>query len=145
MAQPLQSSQSSTDAFVHNVIQQDRTKLLDLTSRNPLISFKHSERSRSHIRIVEEIPERLFNKFVAGRELSFKPLPDPELTPRSEEASFFVDLLRRTRAEDSAYKKALSELGPNAQPARIRELRGTFETASGQNSGSLLSSPRGIP
>jgi very-short-patch-repair endonuclease len=127
MAQPAESSQSSTDAFVRNVVQQDRTKLLDLTSRNPLISFRHSERSRSHIGIIEEIPERLFNRLVAGKELSFKPLPDPELTPRSEEASFFVDLLRRTKSEDSAYKKALSELGPNAsarQKQRIeREVR----------------------
>jgi hypothetical protein len=44
----------TTDTFVREIIQRYRTKLLDLTSRNPLISFKHSERSRSQIRVVGE-------------------------------------------------------------------------------------------
>jgi hypothetical protein len=127
MAPPIEPVQSSTDAFVRNVIQQDRAKLLDLTSRNPLISFKHSDRSRSHIRVIEEIPERLFNRLTAGRDLCFKPLPDPELTPQSEEASIFVNLLRRVKLEDSAYREKLTELGPNAserQKQRIeREIR----------------------
>lgn len=62
MARPVEPGEWSTDTFVLSIVQQDRTKLLDLTSRNPLISFKHSERSRSHIRVIEEIPEKLFNK-----------------------------------------------------------------------------------
>lgn len=127
MARPIEAGELRTDAFVLSIVQQDRTKLLDLTSRNPLISFKHSERSRSHFRVIEEIPEKLFTKLVAGKDLSFKPLPDPELTPRSEDASIFVDLLRQTKSEDRAYKEALSELGPNAsarQKQRIeREIR----------------------
>ena len=70
MAQTTGTSQSSTDAFVRQVIQQYRAKLLDLTSRNPLISFRHSERSRSHIRLIDEIPEKLFNKVVLSNDRS---------------------------------------------------------------------------
>jgi very-short-patch-repair endonuclease len=122
MARPVEPGEWSTDTFVLSIVQLDRTKLLDLTSRNPLISFKHSERSRSHIRVIEEIPERLFNKLVSGKDLSFKPLPDPELTPRSEEASIFENLLRRTKSEDRAYTEALSELGPNASTRQKQRL-----------------------
>ncbi len=127
MAQATVTKQTATDAFVRQVIQQYRTKLLDLTSRNPLISFKHSERSRNHIRVIDEIPEFLFNKLVIGKQLSFEPLPDPELTPQDESAPFFVNDLRRAKGEDSKYKESLSELGPNAsarQKQKIeRELR----------------------
>jgi very-short-patch-repair endonuclease len=122
MAQPIETDQWSTDTFVLSVVEQDRTKLLDLTSRNPLINFKHSERSRSHIRVIEEIPERLFIKLVAGKDLSFKPLPDPDLTPQSEEASIFVNLFRKAKSEDRAYREALSELGPNPSARQKQRL-----------------------
>jgi len=56
---------------VRGVIEQFRTKLLDLTGRNALISFRHSERSRSNIRVVDEIPEKLFGKLDAGKQLFF--------------------------------------------------------------------------
>jgi very-short-patch-repair endonuclease len=114
MAQQVETNQSSIDAFILEVIEQDRAKLLDLTSRNPLISFRHSDRSRSHIRIIGEIPERLFNRLISGRELAFKPLPDPELIPPMEEASIFVNLLKKAKLEDGAYKEELGQLGPNA-------------------------------
>jgi very-short-patch-repair endonuclease len=127
MPQAIEPNQPGTDAFVRDVVQKYRTKLLDLTSRNPLISFRHSERSRSHIRVIDEIPEKLFNKLVAGKELFFEPLPDPELTPRDEDTPMFMSLLRRAKAEDQAYKEALNELGPNPstrQKQKIeRELR----------------------
>lgn len=126
MAQ-ITGSQTSTDAFVREVIQQYRTKLLDLTSRNPLISFRHSDRSRTHIRVIEEIPDRLFDKLVAGKSMSFKPLPDPELAPGDEDLPMFAHPLRQAKSDDQVYKEALGQLGPNAslrQKQKIeRELR----------------------
>lgn len=113
MGQASNTGQSSTDDFVRNVIQQYRTKLLDLTGRNPLIRFRHSERSRSHIRVVDEFPEKLFGKLDAGKQLFFESLPDPELIPSDELTPMFQTLLRRGRAEDEGYRTALSELGPN--------------------------------
>ncbi len=127
MAQGTATTQPSTDEFVRNVIQKYRTKLLDLTGRNPLISFRHSERSRSHIRIIDEIPEKLFGKLEAGKQLFFEALPDPDLIPADEFSSTFQTLLRRAKTQDNAYKEALSELGPNASPRQKhkveRELR----------------------
>lgn len=127
--------QTSTDAFVRTVIQQYRAKLLDLTSRNPLISFRHSERSRSHIRVIDEIPEKLFGKVAAGKEFFFKPLPDPELEPHDEGTPMFASSLRQARLEDQAYKEALSEVGTNPSPRQLqkvdRELRNRIRAALG--------------
>jgi very-short-patch-repair endonuclease/KaiC/GvpD/RAD55 family RecA-like ATPase len=127
--------QPGTDGFVREVIQQYRTKLLDLTSRNPLISFRHSERSRSHIRVVDEIPEKLFGKLDAGKQLFFDPLPDPEPAPSDELTPMFQTLLRRAKGEDQAYKEALNELGPNPSPRQKqkveRELRNRVRSKLG--------------
>jgi very-short-patch-repair endonuclease len=54
-----------------------RTKLLDLSGRNRLLNFSHREPSRSQIRVIDEIPERLFGDLVAEKRYIFRPLPDP--------------------------------------------------------------------
>ena len=144
MAQQVETNQSSIDAFILEVIEQDRAKLLDLTSRNPLISFRHSDRSRSHIRIIGEIPERLFNRLISGRELAFKPLPDPELIPPMEEASIYVEPLRRKPSWKMELTKRNSvSLDRMLRSVRNRELKEGFEIELGQNLGSLLSSQHG--
>ena len=108
-----ETNQTGTDSFVRQVIQQYRTKLLDLTNRNPLINFRYSERSHSHIRIVDAIPERLFTKLINGDQLTFEALPDPELIPNDEKTPVFNNLLRQARSEDQNYNHAIAELGPN--------------------------------
>lgn len=113
MAQETETNQQSTDAFVLDVIEGYRKKLLDLTSRNPLISFKHSERSRSHLRVIHALPEVLFNKLVSGAELTFSPLCNPDLIPPDEDTPIFTTLLRQAKTEDQAYRESLAELGPN--------------------------------
>lgn len=52
-----------------------RARLLDLTIRNKLLHFRHT--ARSTLRIVDELPNQLFEDLVAGREFSFDPVPQP--------------------------------------------------------------------
>jgi hypothetical protein len=113
------AAQPDIDSFVRAVVQQYRSKLLDLSSRNPLISFRHSERSRSHIRIIDEIPEILFEKLTGGKQLTFSPLPDPELEPPDERSTALQAAFRRARDSDEVYKSGLAEIGPNAS-GRLR-------------------------
>ena len=54
---------------VRAALSQLRQKLLDLTARNPLISFKHGKSAR-YIRIVDELPDRLTEELYAGTSLS---------------------------------------------------------------------------
>ncbi len=125
---PVSEAQAgSLDDFIRETVQRYRTKILDLSSRNPLIQFRHSERSRSHIRIVNEIPEILFDKLEAGRQLTFAPVPDPVLFPSDEDRPEFQAALQQAKREDQEYRDALALLGPGAsdrQKRRIeRELR----------------------
>jgi superfamily I DNA and/or RNA helicase/very-short-patch-repair endonuclease len=117
----------AVDEFVKKTIQQFREKLLDLSSRNPLLNFRHSERSRSHIRIVDEVPETLFQRLSASRQMTFVPLPHPELVPPDERLPLFERAFQHSRRTDEAYKAKLAELGPNPSERQVqkaeRELR----------------------
>lgn len=61
-------------------IQSLRSKLLDTSKRNRLISFRHSVRSRQHIRVIDELPDVLFEELLKGKSFDFKSLPEPEYT-----------------------------------------------------------------
>jgi very-short-patch-repair endonuclease len=109
---PAAAASAGIDGFINKTIEQYRAKLLDLSSRNPLISFRHSEKSRSHIRVIDEIPEKLFEKLDSSRQLWFDPVPDPVLVPPDEETPVFEQALRKAKKSDDAYKKNVEELGP---------------------------------
>jgi len=67
-----------------------RHRLLDLSRRNSSISFSHSSKRRDQIRVIDELPNVLFEAFTKGRSLPLAPLPDPrslddEQTPYFQE------------------------------------------------------------
>ena len=55
-----------------------RKNLLDLSNRNRLLSFKHSERARTHVRVIDELPDTLYQRLTDGQRLLFKSLPEPD-------------------------------------------------------------------
>ena len=52
-----------------------RTRLLDLTRRNRLINFRYTKRNA--LRVVDELPDQLFDRLLNGDELVFRPVPLP--------------------------------------------------------------------
>ncbi len=90
-----------------------RAKLLDLSNRNQLLNFKHTPRSRSHIRIIDEILKLVFDDLAAGKYFDFKPLPEPnneELIPEDEKSDEFEMQLEKGRSEDPQYINAVEKL-----------------------------------
>jgi len=90
-----------------------RAKLLDLSNRNQLLNFKHSLRSKGHLRIIDEIPKLVFDDLVAGKHFDFKPLPEPneeELIPEDERTDEFEMQLENARNDDDEYKNAADKL-----------------------------------
>ena len=65
-----------------------REKLLDLSRRNPLINFKHSQSGTRYIRVVDEVPEFLLKRFYEGS-MEFTPLPDIDAEPSDEKSDHF--------------------------------------------------------
>jgi hypothetical protein len=51
-----------------------RTRLLDLTLTNRLLNFKHGART---VRVIDELPDQLFERLREGAELEFLPVPEP--------------------------------------------------------------------
>jgi very-short-patch-repair endonuclease len=104
-----------------------RRRLLDLSLNNQLLNFRPSEKSRRHIRIVDEVPSVLIEKLQDGKHLVFSPVEMPDIEPEDETTPEFQDALKSARAEDEEYKRAKSDLGPRPKRKAInaleRELR----------------------
>jgi len=108
-------------------IERLRARLLDLSLANRLLSFKHSEKSRTHIRIIDEVPEILFDKLENGNKLTFAWIdaPDPDLA--DEQTPEFRFALARKKESDATYLEQKRKLGRRASSRQLerieRELR----------------------
>lgn len=93
-----------------------RAKLIDLSKRNPLVSFKHSERGATYLRIVDERPDQLFETLSEGS-MRFEALPDEDVVPPDEQTDEFLIALERARLTDPDYLNAIEELGEEEEDA----------------------------
>jgi len=53
-----------------------RSRLLDLSARNRLLNFSHA-RSKRFARIIDELPDHLFETLMAEQAMRFSPVPEP--------------------------------------------------------------------
>lgn len=53
-----------------------RSRLLDLSARNRLLNFSHA-RSKRFARIIDELPDHLFETLTADQSMRFAPVPEP--------------------------------------------------------------------
>ena len=76
--------------FICERLEKLRTKLLDLTLRNPLLSTSFSANSTSIIRVVDELPNVLGDKlFDQQQSMRIVPLPSLEQDPKDEKNEAF--------------------------------------------------------
>ncbi len=54
-----------------------RTRLLDLTSRNRLLNFRHPR--ASCVRVVDALPDAVFERLLSGQKFALRPVPEPRL------------------------------------------------------------------
>ena len=62
--------------MINNILEKLKTRLLDLTFRNKLLNLNY--KSKSLIRVVDEVPFVLFDKLNAQKSLIFEPVPEPK-------------------------------------------------------------------
>lgn len=53
-----------------------RTQILDLSSRNRLLNFRHHRTDT--LRIIDELPDSIYELLLSEEELRFRPVPEPE-------------------------------------------------------------------
>ena len=87
-----------------------RRKLLDPSLRNPLLSFSYREPSTAFVRIVDELPDPVFERLEGGGEFVIRSLDPPRTEPEDEETESFQEALGKFKVEDPVYREALESL-----------------------------------
>jgi len=109
-------AEKSDDAkikFARDSIKKLRDKILvgSTTNQNKLINFKHSDRGRGYARIVDELPNKVFEDLDSGKSYIFKALPEPDFEPKDERTREFKMEFQRAQKEDEAYLKKVEKMG----------------------------------
>jgi superfamily I DNA and/or RNA helicase/very-short-patch-repair endonuclease len=102
---------NSGDEFTKKVIEKYRVQLLDLSKRNNLISFKHTNRSTKQIRIIDEVITTLFDKLSSEEELGFQSIELPDNIPEDEKNETFEQKLKEMRLTDEEFQVKKNSLG----------------------------------
>jgi len=103
--------------WTYDAVAKLRGKLIDLSRRSPLIAFKHSTRSASQLRIIDERPDLLFSQLNKGS-MGFEPLPGEEKTPADERTPQFGIAYEHARLTDQEFIAATEKLGETDDDAR---------------------------
>lgn len=100
-------------SFAKESIAKLREKILvgSTTNRNKLINFKHQDKKRDQVRIVDEIIDHIYLGLSEGKNFIFKPLPEEEKDPKDEQTQEFIDALEIAKRDDDVFKKQVEELG----------------------------------
>ena len=101
--------------FAKESVERYRAKLLDTSRRNNLIAFKHSDRSRQHIRVIDELPHFLYGNFLEGKTLTFRALPEEDQTPPDEKTAEFLRLFEQAQLTDQSYIEAVEASDEDAE------------------------------
>ena len=81
-------------------------KLIDLSMRNSMLNYKHSESSSRHVRIIDEQIAFLVDALSSGRSLDIIPLPPVEEVPRDEDTDVFRAALKAAKEIDPEWLAA---------------------------------------
>ncbi|MEH6691127.1 MAG: DUF4011 domain-containing protein [Pseudorhizobium pelagicum] len=105
-------------------IEDIRPRLLDLTSRNPLISMSFNSRSSSQIQLVDELPDCVFYTLNNGGTLKFAPLPSLDEDTKDEQRSEFVEAYSIALRTDEVYIEEAKALDTEAldYPDNLRKV-----------------------
>lgn len=98
------------DHLVAQYLEKLRLRLLDLSGRNRLLNFKFSERSRTQVRLVDELPDQVFEKLEKCSALTIASLPKPPEHPRDEDDDVFRLRLEAMRDADEKCMAAVASL-----------------------------------
>ncbi|HAZ13245.1 MAG: hypothetical protein A2X86_00550 [Bdellovibrionales bacterium GWA2_49_15] len=118
-----------------DIIAKLRERLLDLSGRNSMISFRHSARSKRYVRVIDEVPAVILKKLEDGKKLRIAPLPRPNTDPVDEKTTLFQSRLDLAKTTDEQYLHDLKKLGdapsPKAEERIEAELRDRLRVVLG--------------
>ena len=92
--------------FFDDRLEAYRTKLLNLSLRNPLLKYRHSARGRNYLRFIDTTPD-LFLSAITSHSQALSPLPHQEEAFEEEETQAFKDAFEQAKYTDEVYLAAL--------------------------------------
>ena len=98
-----------TEELLKEKLSKLQDKLLDLSKRNKMINSNFQSRSKTHFRIIDEIPDFLYHKLSKGN-MEFKSLPPLDENPEDENTSEFKERLAIKEKEDEEYIKEMERI-----------------------------------
>lgn len=110
-------------------LKQLRQRLLDLSSRNRLLNFKHNTRSGGGIRIVDASISELFESLIGEKPIELIAMPEPPDELDDEKTERFLAALEEAMLTDKTYIKELKEIeatGQDDSEARLRTAERTL-------------------
>ena len=114
------------DKFIEltqKAIKKFRENLLDISNRNNLINLNFNPRSNKVLRIIDEIPNSVFQKLNKNSKLKLIPLPPSSDNPRDENTSEFKKVLEEEKLVNENYLKSVEELGENFDEENLDSLK----------------------
>lgn len=100
-----------------------RERLLDMSLRNPLLSYKHRPASKKQLQIVDEVPESVYGLLTGGTSLEILPLPEPDDIPQDEREEDFVAALEHAKVSDLEYLTRIEALESQGRDDEIELAR----------------------
>src|SRR5690606_36089357 len=113
-------SMSTKISTLRKDIEKLRTRLLDLTRRNNLLNFRHSERARHHVRVIDELPDFLFEELRDAKVLKFNPLPEIDDELKDENTEDFRLRFEAAILTDEDYIRAIDDLDEHDEGNRLK-------------------------
>ncbi|WP_320197094.1 DUF4011 domain-containing protein [Agrobacterium rosae] len=123
MNEPIRPPVRDFSKLVASKIEDIRPRLLDLTSKNPLVNMSFDGRSASQIRVVDELPDRIFYSINNDGSLKFRSLPSLDEDAKDELTPKFVEAVSIALRTDEEYLEESKVLDPEAldYPDRVRK------------------------
>jgi hypothetical protein len=92
--------------MVRQGIRKAREKLIDLSLRNGMLNYRHSESSSRHVRVVHQLPGAVVECLASEKSIDLLPLPPVETIPRDEDTDAFRAALKEAKAVDPEWLAA---------------------------------------
>lgn len=92
--------------MVRQGIRKAREKLIDLSLRNGMLNYRHSESSSRHVRVVHQLPSAVVECLASEKSIDLLPLPPVETVPRDEDNDVFRTALKEAKAVDPEWLAA---------------------------------------
>ncbi len=147
--QPIAADGSPAVAeMVRQGISKAREKLIDLSLRNGMLNYRHSESSSRHVRVVNELPGTVVDCLASEKSIDLIPLPPVETIPRDEDTDAFRAALREAKAVDPEWlatedaKRAAGNRRRSKDKAAERALRDRVREQLGMPEWRTATDPR---